>query len=159
MQIHSTKKEKEAQVFWLAFWAAFGKATVVCWAVLLLLCVLIGIVGTSSVDFEGLVTAQGVFAVLSAILGYAAGTNAMREWRETSPSQQPIHYIIEEPTHSIGEGVFQIGGTASAIEGAAAGSHGGDALGANGSAELSLTQRCDIIFNAPRQLRENALSS
>jgi hypothetical protein len=156
MQIYSTQKEKEAQVFWLAFWAGFGKATVVCWAVLLFLCVLIGMVGTSPVDFEGIVTGQGIFAVLSAILGYAAGINAVREWRETSPSQQPIHYIIEQPVHYAGEGVFQSGGKASAIEGAAAGSHGGDALGANDSAELSLTQRCDIIFNAPRQLRESS---
>ena len=129
MQIHSTKKEKEAQFFWLAFWAAFGKATVVCWAVLLLLCVLISIVGTSPVDFEGIVTGQGVFAVISTILGYAAGTNAVRESREASPSQQPLHYIIERPIHYIGEGVFQIGGTASAIEEAAAGPHGGRCTG------------------------------
>ena len=100
MQIYPIKKEEEAQVFWLAFWAGFGKATVLCWAVLLFLCVLVGIVGTSSVDIEGVVTGQGIFAVISAILGYGAGTFAVREWRETSPSEQPIHYITEQPIHS-----------------------------------------------------------
>ena len=115
-------KEKEAEVFWPAFWAGFGKATVLCWALLLFLCVLVGIVGTSSVDIEGVVTGQGIFAVISAILGYGAGTNAVREWRETSPSEQPIHYIIEQPIHYLG-GSYQIGAPASVSEGGDHGAH------------------------------------
>ena len=102
MQIDPTQKEKEAQVFWLAFWAGFGRATVLC---------LVDIVGTSPVDLEGVVTGQGIFAVLSAILGYGAGTNAVREWRETPPSEQPIYYVIEQPIrhiHDSGHGSYQI---------------------------------------------------
>ena len=111
MQIDPTQKEKEAQVFWLAFWAGFGKATVVAWVLLLFLCSLVDIVGTSPVDIEGVVTGQGIFAVLSAILGYGAGTNAVREWRETPPSEQPIYYVIEQPIrhiHDSGHGSYQI---------------------------------------------------
>ena len=122
MQIDPSQREKKAQVFWFAFWAGFGKATVVCWALLLFLCVLVDIVSTSSVDIEGVVTGQGIFAVISVILGYGAGTNAVREWQETSPSEQPIHYIIEQPIHYIG-GSYQIGGAASVIEGGDHGAH------------------------------------
>ncbi len=63
------------------------------------------------VDLEGVVTGQGIFAVLSAILGYGAGTNAVREWRETPPSEQPIYYVIEQPIrhiHDSGHGSYQI---------------------------------------------------
>jgi hypothetical protein len=122
MQNDPTQREEKAQVFWLAFWAGFGKATVLSWALLLFLCVLVDIVGASSVDIEGVVTGQGIFAVISAILGYGAGTNAVREWRETSPSEQPIHYIIEQPIHYLG-GSYQIGAPASVIEGGDHGAH------------------------------------
>jgi hypothetical protein len=111
MQNDPTQREEKAQVFWLAFWAGCGKATVLSWALLLFLCVLVDIVSTSSVDIEGVVTGQGIFAVISVILGYGAGTNAVREWQETSPGEQPIHYIIEQPIHYRG-GSYQIGGAA-----------------------------------------------
>ena len=83
MQIDPSQTEREAQVFWFAFWAGFGKATVVCWVLLLFLCVLVEIVGTSSVDIEGVVTGQGIFAVISVILSYGAGTNGLHPVPET----------------------------------------------------------------------------